>query len=97
MNEPQAKLTEGSVARHLAFMTLPVLGGIFAMMLQSFADTYFIGQVGSDQLAALKKPDGSFDVDAYRALLNAQGMSPEMFEARMRQDATMRQAAPGSR
>ena len=34
-------------------MTLPVLGGIFAMMLQSFADTYFIGQVGSDQLAAL--------------------------------------------
>lgn len=53
MNEPQAKLTEGSVARHLTFMTLPVLGGIFAMMLQSFADTYFIGQVGSDQLAAL--------------------------------------------
>lgn len=53
MTEPQAKLTEGSVARHLTFMTLPVLGGIFAMMLQSFADTYFIGQVGADQLAAL--------------------------------------------
>lgn len=53
MNEPQAKLTEGSVARHLTVMTLPVLGGIFAMMLQSFADAYFIGQVGATELAAL--------------------------------------------
>ncbi len=47
------------------------------------------------QLAALKKPDGSFDVDAYRALLSAQGMSPEMFEARIRQDATSRQVLDG--
>lgn len=53
MNEPRAKLTEGSVSRHLTVMTLPVLGGIFAMMLQSFADTYFIGQVGTTELAAL--------------------------------------------
>lgn len=47
------------------------------------------------QLASLKKPDGSFDVDAYKALLSAQGMTPEMFEARMRQDATMRQVLDG--
>lgn len=47
------------------------------------------------QLAALKKPDGSFDVDAYKALLGAQGMSPEMFEARMRQDSTQRQVLQG--
>lgn len=47
------------------------------------------------QLASLKRPDGSFDVDAYRALLSAQGMTPEMFEARMRQDATMRQVLDG--
>ncbi len=53
MNAPRAKLTEGSVGRHLTVMTLPVLGGIFAMMLQSFADTYFIGQVGTNELAAL--------------------------------------------
>ncbi|MFT3665606.1 SurA N-terminal domain-containing protein [Piscinibacter sp.] len=47
------------------------------------------------QLAALKKPDGSFDVEAYKALLGAQGMSPEMFEARMRQDITLRQVLDG--
>jgi len=47
------------------------------------------------QLATLKKPDGSFDVDAYKALLQAQGMSPEMFEARMRQDMTQRQVLQG--
>lgn len=47
------------------------------------------------QLASLKKPDGSFDVDAYKALLSAQGMTPEMFEARIRQDATMRQVLDG--
>lgn len=47
------------------------------------------------QLASLKKPDGSFDVDAYKALLGAQGMSPEMFEMRMRQDATQRQVLQG--
>ena len=47
------------------------------------------------QLASLKKPDGGFDVDAYKALLQAQGMSPEMFEARMRQDMTQRQVLQG--
>jgi len=47
------------------------------------------------QLAALKRPDGSFDVDTYRALLQAQGMTPEMFEARVRQDATQRQVLQG--
>jgi peptidyl-prolyl cis-trans isomerase D len=47
------------------------------------------------QLAALKRPDGSFDGEAYRALLQAQGMTPEMFEARVRQDATQRQVLQG--
>jgi peptidyl-prolyl cis-trans isomerase D len=47
------------------------------------------------QLAALKRPDGSFDVDAYKALLGAQGMTPPMFEARMRQEVTQRQVLQG--
>jgi len=47
------------------------------------------------QVAALRKPDGSFDVEAYRALLGAQGMTPEIFEARIRQDLTLRQVAGG--
>ena len=34
-------------------MTVPVLFGIFTMMLQAFADAWFIGQVGVRELAAL--------------------------------------------
>ncbi|MCS6766202.1 MAG: SurA N-terminal domain-containing protein [Candidatus Protistobacter heckmanni] len=32
----------------------------------------------------LRKPDGSIDIDAYKALLAAQGMTPEQYDARMR-------------
>ena len=49
----QARLTQGPVGRHLVDMTLPVLFGIFTMMLQAFVDAYFIGQVGDRELAAL--------------------------------------------
>jgi peptidyl-prolyl cis-trans isomerase D len=47
------------------------------------------------QLASLKRPDGSFDVAAYRALVEAQGQTPERFEASMRQDMTLRQVLGG--
>jgi peptidyl-prolyl cis-trans isomerase D len=40
---------------------------------------------------AFKKPDGSFDLDQYKAVLAAQGMSPTMFDARMRRDMAMQQ------
>jgi peptidyl-prolyl cis-trans isomerase D len=47
------------------------------------------------QLAALKRPDGSFDVAAYRALIEAQGRTPEGFESAMRQDMMLRQVLGG--
>ena len=47
------------------------------------------------QIAALKKPDGSLDVEAYRALVGAQGMTPEGFEAGMRRDLAARQVLGG--
>ena len=53
MKSSGARLTEGSVGRHLVDMTVPVLFGIFTMMLQAFADAWFIGQVGDRELAAL--------------------------------------------
>jgi putative MATE family efflux protein len=53
MASTQARLTHGSVGRHLVDMTLPVLFGIFTMMLQAFVDAYFIGRVGDRELAAL--------------------------------------------
>lgn len=42
-------------------------------------------------IAALRKPDGSLDVERYRQLVGSQGMTPEMYEARLRQDLTVRQ------
>ncbi|MBT8077535.1 MAG: MATE family efflux transporter [Gammaproteobacteria bacterium] len=53
MESAPARLTQGSVGRHLVDMTVPVLFGIFTMMLQAFADAWFIGQVGDRELAAL--------------------------------------------
>ncbi|MDH5501150.1 MAG: MATE family efflux transporter, partial [Gammaproteobacteria bacterium] len=53
MEQAQARLTQGSVGRHLVDMTIPVLYGIFMMMLQGFVDAWFIGQVGDRELAAL--------------------------------------------
>ena len=53
MAKAEARLTQGSVGRHLVIMTTPVLFGIFTMMLQAFVDAWFIGQVGDRELAAL--------------------------------------------
>ncbi len=53
MTTEQPRLTQGPVGRHLVAMAVPVLFGIFTMMLQSFVDMWFIGQVGVRELAAL--------------------------------------------
>lgn len=47
--------------------------------------------LGYPQLASVRRPDGSIDLDAYRALLSAQGYTPESFEAAVRQDLLLRQ------
>lgn len=52
MDSPKAKLTEGSVGRHLVDMTVPILFGITMMMAQSIIDAWFLGQVGDRALAA---------------------------------------------
>jgi peptidyl-prolyl cis-trans isomerase D len=39
--------------------------------------------------------DGKFDVERYRALLAAQGMTPAMYEARVRHDLTLQQVQGG--
>ncbi|HZD52680.1 MAG TPA: MATE family efflux transporter [Woeseiaceae bacterium] len=53
MATKEARLTHGSVGRHLAGMALPVLVGIATMMVQAFVDMWFIGRVGDRELAAL--------------------------------------------
>ncbi len=49
----QAKLTDGPVGETLVRLTIPMIGGIVAIMLFNIADTYFLGQLGSEQLAAI--------------------------------------------
>lgn len=47
------------------------------------------------ELAALKRPDGSFDVAAYKVMVESQGRSAESFEAALRQDISLRQVTAG--
>ena len=46
-------------------------------------------------IASLRRPDGSLDMERYRQLLAAQGLSPEMFEAGVRTDLSNRQVVMG--
>ena len=43
------------------------------------------------EIDGFKKPDGSFDMEQYKAALAAQGMSPAMFDARRRRDMALQQ------
>ena len=43
------------------------------------------------QIAALRRADGSLDAEAYRALVGAQGLTPEGFEAMVRRDLAVNQ------
>jgi peptidyl-prolyl cis-trans isomerase D len=46
-------------------------------------------------IASLRKADGTLDMERYRQLLGSQGMTPEMFEARVRADLSSRQVDAG--
>lgn len=48
-----ATLTEGSVAKTLRDMATPMVVGLLAMMSFNAVDTFFVGQLGSDALAAM--------------------------------------------
>jgi peptidyl-prolyl cis-trans isomerase D len=49
----------------------------------------------NDLIRALRGPDGKLDMARYRQLVGARGMSPEMFEAGIRQDLSSRQVLAG--
>lgn len=46
-------------------------------------------------IAALRGPDGKLDMDRYRQMAASQGMTPEMLEARVRQDLANQQVIAG--
>ncbi|MEP5937012.1 MAG: MATE family efflux transporter [Erythrobacter sp.] len=48
-----AKLASGSIRGHLVSQTLPMVIGVSAIMSIGLVDSYFIGQLGKDELAAI--------------------------------------------
>lgn len=46
-------LTEGNISNQLFKLTLPMVWGIFALVAFNLADTYYVGQLGTEQLAAI--------------------------------------------
>lgn len=53
MPNTKSSLTSGSVKKHLFSLTWPMSVGIFAVLSTSLVDTYFVGKLGTQQLAAL--------------------------------------------
>ncbi|MDA3809207.1 MAG: MATE family efflux transporter [Spirochaetaceae bacterium] len=53
MANKKAKLTEGSIKKLLIQLTLPMIVGMLSMTVFNLTDTYFIGQLGKNQLAAM--------------------------------------------
>lgn len=47
------RLTTGPVRDHLKNMTIPMVWALLSMMLFNVADTFFVGQLGTGQLAAM--------------------------------------------
>lgn len=48
-----SKLLHGNVAGHLARLTLPSIGGMFAIMVFNLTDTWFVSRLGKEPLAAM--------------------------------------------
>jgi putative MATE family efflux protein len=49
----RAKLTHGPVSQRLRELTVPTIWGVFAMMTFNVVDTWFVGQLGTSELAAM--------------------------------------------
>lgn len=49
----------------------------------------------SPEIASLRRPDGSMDMERYRQLVAPQGLTPDMFEANIRTDLSNRQVMVG--
>ncbi len=49
----EARLTHGSVPRTMAKLSVPMMGGIFSAIAFNLADTYFVAELGTFELAAM--------------------------------------------
>ena len=46
-------LTQGSISQHFIKLTLPMILGILGMVAFNLADTYYLGKLGTLEMAAL--------------------------------------------
>ena len=58
-------LTQGNVGKHLYSMTGPMIWGIFSIMSMNIVDTFYVGKLGTDPLAAM-----SFTIPVLSILLS---------------------------
>jgi len=94
-----AKLLDSPEARYATLERLVrdrVLAAAATKLKLNTSDQRLARELQSNpDIAALRRPDGSLDMERYRQLLGAQGMSPEMFEASVRTDLSTRQVLTG--
>lgn len=90
-----AKLLDSPAARYGTLERLVqerVLAAAVADSNLLVADQRVARELQSNQLiAALRGPDGKLDMERYRQLLSARGMTPEIYEGSVRQDLALRQ------
>jgi peptidyl-prolyl cis-trans isomerase D len=94
-----AKLLDSPEARYATLERLVrdrVLVAAAAKLKLSTSDQRLARELQDNpDIAGLRRPDGSLDMERYRQLLGAQGLSPEMFEANVRADLSSRQVLTG--
>lgn len=94
-----AKLLDSPEAKYATLERLVrdrVLIAAMAKSKLSASDQQLARELQSNpDIAALRRPDGTLDMERYKQLLGAQGMSPEMFEASVRTDLSVRQVLMG--
>ena len=94
-----AKLLDSPEAKYATLERLVrdrVLAAAVASLKLSTSDQRLARELQENpEVATLRRPDGKLDMERYRQLLAAQGMSPEMFEAGVRTDLSIRQVMLG--
>ncbi|KFI07699.1 SurA N-terminal domain-containing protein [Massilia sp. BSC265] len=86
------KMFETSEAKQAILNNLVAERAINAELARSHmtvGDAALAKRIGEFQ--QFRKPDGSFDMEQYKAALAAQGMTPAMFDQRLRRDLTLEQ------
>ncbi|NDP40368.1 MAG: peptidyl-prolyl cis-trans isomerase [Rhodoferax sp.] len=94
-----AKLLDSPAARYASLERL-VRDRVLAQAADKFKLTTSDARLARNlqenpSIASLRQADGKLDMDRYRQLVASQGLTPEGFEARVRQDLSVRQVEAG--